>query len=547
MSPAALQTVHASSRRWASLGNGTPAPHELTYPQLIARRAAQLADRELVVDSSVRYTFGQFEHEMMRAARAAIAAGVVPGDRVAIWAPNSVRWLVAAMGASAAGAVLVPMNTRFKGLEAADAVDRVAPRLLFTVRSFLGTDYPAMLRAAVTRPLGTRIVVLDAGAEAPDLTWEEFTAGGEAVPPARAGAVRDSISAQAPSDIILTSGTTGHPKGVITRHDQNVLALIRYIEHLGLVDGERAYVTLPFFHNFGLKAGFVVSVMLGGACVCDAVFDTSRLARFIEQERISYLPGTPTVFSSLLDDPARTSYDLSSLERCFVAGSMLSVELVARIKKELGSEVFTGYGLSEIAGAVTLTPSGGAPERVTEWAGSVVEGVEVRVIDGSGRDVPHGTEGEILARGDCVMTGYLDDQPATAMAIDAEGWLHTGDIGALDGEGYIKILDRKKDMFIAGGFNVYPAEIEQLLLRHPAIKQVAVVGMPDGRLGEVGAAFVVLAPGESATPDELTGWARLNMSNFKVPRKVTIMDALPMNTSFKVLKGELRKLAAQGR
>jgi acyl-CoA synthetase (AMP-forming)/AMP-acid ligase II len=334
--------------------------------------------------------------------------------------------------------------------------------------------------------LGTRIVVLDGDAEAPDLTWEEFTAGGETVPTARAGAVRDSISPQAPSDIILTSGTTGHPKGVITRHDQNVLALIRYIEHLGLVDGERAYVTLPFFHNFGLKAGFV-------------------------------------------------------------AGSMLSVELVARIKNELGSEVFTGYGLSEIAGAVTLTPSGGAPERVTEWAGSVVEGVEVRIIDGSGRDVPHGTEGEILARSDCVMTGYLDDQPATAAAIDAGGWLHTGNIGALDGEGYIKILDRKKDMFIAGGFNVYPAEIEQLLLRHPAIKQVAVVGMPDGRLGEVGAAFVVLAPGESATPDELTGWARLNMSNFKVPRKVTIMDALPMNTSFKVLKGELRKLAAQGR
>jgi HIP---CoA ligase len=514
---------------------------QVTYPRLIARSAIESPDHELIVDNEERFTFGQFEAEMMRSARAAIAAGVRPGDRIVVWAPNSARWLVAAMGSSAAGAVTVPMNTRFKGVEAVAALNRVRPRLLFTTRDFLGTDYPAILRAAADGPLAVQIVALDQAADNRDLNWDQFLAAGEAVPPEEAVATRDSIPADWPSDIILTSGTTGEPKGVVTTHEQNVLAWTRYVRHLKLADGERTNATLPFFHNFGLKAEFLISVLLGGACICDTTFDPARLARAIERERISYLPGTPTMFASLLDVRAREGFSLQSLRRCLVAGAMVPVELVARIKQELGIEVFTGYGLSEVAGAVSLTPPGATPERVAEWAGSIVEGIEVRVVDDAGADLPNGDPGEILVRSDCAMVGYLDDTAATRATVDGAGWLHTGDIGVVDDEGYVKIVDRKKEMFIVGGFNAYPAEIEQLLLRQGSIAQVAVVAMPDERLGEVGVAFVVPSPGAALDAEEIQTWARENMSNYKVPRKVFVVGSLPMNASLKVIKGELRE------
>jgi acyl-CoA synthetase (AMP-forming)/AMP-acid ligase II len=518
----------------------------VTYPQLIARNAVKFRDRELVVDSTERFTFGQFEAAMTRSARAAIAAGVRPGDRVVLWAPNSARWLVAAMGSSAAGAVIVPMNTRFKGVEAVAALNRVRPRLLFTTRDFLGTDYPAILRAAADGPLTVQIVVLDAAADDGDLDWDQFLAAGEAVPPEEAIATRDSIPADSPSDIILTSGTTGEPKGVVTAHAQNVLAWTRYVRHLKLADGERTNATLPFFHNFGLKAGFLISVLLGGACICDATFDPGRLARTIEQERVSYLPGTPTMFAALLDIRAREGSGLQSLRRCLVAGAMVPVELVARIKQELGIEVFTGYGLSEVAGGVSLTPPGATPERVAEWAGSIVEGIEIRVVDEDGADLPNGEPGEILVRSDCTMVGYLHDTAATKATVDGAGWLHTGDIGVVDDEEYVKIVDRKKEMFIVGGFNAYPAEIEGLLLGQGSIARVAVVAMPDERLGEVGVAFVVPSPGAALDAEDVRTWARENMSNYKVPRKVFVVDTLPLNASLKVVKGELReRLLAQ--
>ena len=513
---------------------------DITFPRLVARQAQAFPSRELVVDGERRLSYADFEAQMTRVAKAAMALGVEPGDRVAVWAPNSAEWVVAALGASAAGAAILPMNSRFKGVEAVEVIERARPRLLFTTRRFLATDYPAMLRAATTRELAVRIVILDSTGEDGDLGFEEFLDVGNDVPVDEAIERRDAIPSGAVSDIILTSGTTGSPKGVMTTHGQNVLAWLRYINHLGLRSGERINVTLPFFHNFGLKAGFLNAVLLGGACVCDATFDPARLARLVETERISFLPGTPTLFAGLLASPARHEADLSSLRNCLVAGSMIPVELVAQMQAELCEQVITGYGLSELAAAISLTPRGAPAHRVAEWSGRVVEGVEVRVVGDDGVDVPRGQPGEILARSDCVMVGYMDNAAATAEAIDADGWLHTGDIGILDDEDYIRITDRKKDMFIVGGFNAFPAEIERLLLRHPAIAQVAVLGMPDERLGEVGAAFVVAEPGVAADAAEIIEWSRQNMSNFKVPRRVVVLDELPMNASMKVIKSELR-------
>jgi acyl-CoA synthetase (AMP-forming)/AMP-acid ligase II len=280
--------------------------------------------------------------------------------------------------------------------------------------------------------------------------------------------------------------------------------------------------------------------MLGGACICDATFDPVRLARLVEAERISFLPGTPTLFGGLLDNPARKDFDLRSLRICLVAGALVPIELVQRIQAELCEQVVVGYGLSELCAAISLTPQGAEPRRVAEWAGQVVEGVEVRVVDDTGNEVPQGEPGEILALSDCIMVGYLDDPAATADVIGPDGWLHTGDIGIVDDDDYLRITDRKKDMFIVGGFNAYPAEIERLLLLHPDVSQVAVLGVPDDRLGEVGVAFVVAKPGADPAPDAIIRWAREHLSNFKVPRQVIVVDELPMNASLKVQKHELR-------
>jgi HIP---CoA ligase len=513
-----------------------------TFPQMIARQAAVFADHELLVDGANRLTFTEFETRMTDVARSLMALGTQPGDRVAVWAPNSVEWLEAALGASAAGATLMPMNSRFKGAEAWDVVHRGRPRVLFTVRNFLDTDYPAMLRQAAGDEELTdlRIVVLDGAAGADDISWDDFYALGGTVTVGSAVDRRESISPDAVSDIILTSGTTGHPKGVMTSHHQNMLAWTRYAKHFQLRTGERINATLPFFHNFGLKAGFLVSAMLGGTCICEAVFDPARLVRLIETERISFLKGTPALFVGLLSAPSRPDADLSSLRLCLVAGSMISRELVHRMQTELCPQVVAGYGLSELAGGIALTPIGADAARVAEWSGRLVEGVEVRIVDEAGREVALGETGEILARGECVMLGYFDDPGAKDAAIDGDGWLHTGDIGVLDERGYLRVTDRKKDMYIVGGFNAYPAEIERLLLLHPAIMQAAVIGMPDDRLGEVGAAFVVATPGTELDPDEVFDWARRNMSNFKVPRRIEVLERLPVNASMKVLKHELR-------
>ena len=513
----------------------------LTYPQALSRQAEVFDDVELIVDGEIRLTFAEFEAQMTAVSRASMACGVEAGDHIAVWAPNSARWLLSALGASAAGGIIVPMNSRLKGLEAADIVKRTEPRILFTTRHFLDQDFPRLLRAAFDGDLETRIVVLDGDAEGDDLTWAEFLAIGASIAETDAIERRESISADSVSDIILTSGTTGRPKGVMTTHHQNLLAFSRAFKRYGLQTGECINAALPFFHNFGFKVGFLACVLVGGTCICDSTFDPARLAALIERERITFLPGTPSVFHALVTNEARHDHDLSSLRHCLLGGSMVAVNLVESVKSELCEHVLVGYGLSELAGAISISPPDADARRVAEWSGQTLEGVEVRVVDGSGNDVAPGEQGEILARSECVMLGYLDDTSATSDSIDPEGWLHTGDIGIVDDEQYIRITDRKKDVYSVGGFNTYPAEIERYLLLHPQIAQVAVIGAPDNRLGEVGVAFVVPKPASAIDTEEVIAWSKVNMANYKVPRQVIVVDELPMNASMKVVKGELRQ------
>jgi acyl-CoA synthetase (AMP-forming)/AMP-acid ligase II len=344
---------------------------------------------------------------------------------------------------------------------------------------------------------------------------------------------------------MFTSGTTGKPKGVMTCHGQNVRGFTAWTEVVGLAEGDRYLVVNPFFHAFGYKAGWLSCLIRGATLIPHAVFDVAVILERVGKERISVLPGPPAIYQSFLADPALANYDISCLRLAVTGAAAIPVELIRRMRSELGFEtIITGYGLTEVCGIATMCRFDDDAETIATTSGRAIPDVEVRCIDAQGREVSRGDAGEIVVRGYNVMRGYFEDEAATAETIDADGWLHTGDIGQMDERGYIKITDRMKDMFIVGGFNCYPAEIENLLVGNPSIAQAAVIGVPDERMGEVGMAFVLPVSGANLTEEGLTAWCRENMANYKVPRRLRIVDELPMNASGKVMKYVLRDQVA---
>jgi acyl-CoA synthetase (AMP-forming)/AMP-acid ligase II len=425
---------------------------------------------------------------------------------------------------------------------------RSGARALFTVRGFLDTDYPALLADSGVALSALERTILLAGERAgTSITWDEWIASGGAVPEDALDARVASIGPADPSDVVFTSGTTGSPKGVVMTHAQTLRAYLDWCDWADLRPGDRYLIANPFFHIFGYKAGCLACLMRGATIVPLAVFDAGVALELVERERISVLPGPPTLYSSLLEHPDRTRRDISSLRVGVTGAADIPVELVRRVREELPFErVLTGYGLTE-AGTVTGCRPDDDFEHIATTVGVPWPGFEVQVVTESGGAAATGEPGEVVVRGETVTRGYLDDPGATAAAIDADGWLHTGDLGTLDGDGYLRIVGRIKDMFIVGGFNAYPAEIESLLLRHPRVAQVAVIGVPDERLGEVAQAFVVPSPGPPVDPSEIVEWARGEMANFKVPRTVELLDALPLNATGKVVKDELRARVAGGR
>ncbi|OKJ36387.1 FadD3 family acyl-CoA ligase [Streptomyces sp. CB01580] len=507
-----------------------------SVPGLVRAAARRYGDREAVVEGRTRVSYAELGERVERAAAACMAAGVEPGDRVAVWAPNTLDWIVSALGAVTAGAVLVPLNTRFKGTEAAYVLRRSRARILFVTGTFLGTSYVASLRRAdVPLPHLERVVVLADSAPDDYLTWKDFLAAGEGVGAAAVRARADAIAPTDPSDIIYTSGTTGRPKGAVITHAQTLRCYAIWSELAGLREGDRYLIVNPFFHTFGYKAGVLACLMRGATMVPQPVFNVNTVLANVAAERVSVLPGPPTLHQSLLDHPARGTHDLSALRLVVTGAAVVPLRLVERLRTELGvATVLTAYGLSEASGIVTMCRRGDPPETIASTSGRAIPGTEIRVL------AEPGAPGEVLVRGFNVMAGYFEDPGTTAATITPDGWLHTGDVGVLDDHGNLRITDRIKDMFIVGGFNAYPAEIEQILGLHPDVADVAVIGVPDPRLGEVGRAYVVRRPGATATADDLVAWSRREMANYKVPRSVEFVPALPRNASGKVLKGELR-------
>jgi HIP---CoA ligase len=516
-----------------------------TIPALVGAAVSRFAEREAVVDG-VRMSFAELGERVFQAGRAAIAAGIEHGDRVGIWGPNTWEWIVAALGAVSAGAVLVPINTRFKGREAGYVLGKSGARVLFTARGFLDLDYPALLREAGVPGTLERIVLLRGEADSETERFDAFLDSATAVSSDDAGSRASAVAPEDLSDIIFTSGTTGMPKGVMTTHGQSLRVFDTWSQIVGLTEDDRYLIVNPFFHTFGYKAGILACLMRGATIIPHAVFDVPSVLAKIAEERVTMLPGPPTLYQSILNHPDRAALDLSSLRLAVTGAAAVPVEMIKRMRSELTFEtILTAYGLTESTGTATMCRQGDDPETIANTSGRAIPDTEVRVVDDVSNEVSRGEPGEIVVRGYNVMLGYYEDPEQTAEAIDPQGWLHTGDIGVMDERGNVRITDRKKDMFIVGGFNAYPAEIENELLRHPAVAQAAVVGAPDDRMGEVGVAFVVPRAGETADPDAIIAWAREQMANYKVPRRVEVVDALPVNASGKVLKFELRERAAE--
>lgn len=498
-----------------------------TTPAVLDRVARELPEHPAVVTPSKTLTYSELRAEVRRAAAALIDLGIERGDRVAIWSPNTWHWVVACLAIHHAGAVLVPLNTRYTPSEAADILARTEAPLLFASGEFLGTDKAGELDRSGL-PVLRHIVRIPA--EKADGTWDEFVARGTDL--AAVDARVAALTGDDVSDILFTSGTTGRSKGVRCAHRQSLDASAAWAECGQVSSADRYLCINPFFHNFGYKAGILACLQTGATLFPELTFDPERTMRAVEEHGITVLPGPPTIYQTLLDHPKRDEYDLSSLRFAVTGAATIPVVLIERMQNELDIDiVLTAYGLTEAAGFGTMCRADDDAVTVATTSGRPIADFELRI----------GDQGEVLLRGPNVMLGYLDDPEATAAAIDADGWLHTGDVGELDDAGNLKITDRLKDMYICGGFNVYPAEIEQVLARMPGVAEAAVIGVPDERLGEVGKAFVVALPGADLDEQSVIDFTRAHLANFKTPRSVEFLDVLPRNPGGKVVKPVLRQ------
>ncbi|MFD3707457.1 AMP-binding protein [Nocardia sp. NPDC058658] len=589
-----------------------------TTPQALRQVAATHPHEPALIDGATRLTWTELLDQVRITARALIARGISPGDRVAMWAPNTHHWVIAALAAHSVGAALVPLNTRYVVAEAVDVLTRVDARALFVAGPFLGRDRAAELLAeAPELGIGTVVVVpveSDAKTSAPShrerlgtsspradpeltaapasntagtttapaegdaqpsttlpetrdpadivavpvanttgsttmtarlsmrptdfgignttLTWAELLECAAAVSDNAGDERAAQVSPDDIADILFTSGTTGRSKGTLVTHRQALDVVRGWVECTTVRAGDRYLVVSPFFHNFGYKAGILACLVTGATIIPQASFDVPATLSLIESEGVTVLPGPPTIYQTLLDHPSRTGRDLSSLRVAVTGAATVPVVLVERMRDELEFDVVvTGYGLSEASGFGTMCRADDDAATIAGTCGRPIAGFELCLSDA----------GEVLLRGPNVMLGYLDDPEATAEAIDADGWLHTGDIGVVDERGYLKITDRLKDMYITGGFNVYPAEIEQTLARLDGVAESAVIGVPDERMGEVGKAVIVRKAGSTLTADEVIAFATGTLANFKVPRLVEFRDQLPYSAAGKVLKRELRE------
>jgi fatty-acyl-CoA synthase len=526
-----------------------------TIGQLPAEAARCWGSREAISFKDRRVTFAHLSAGVDRFAKGLLSLDIEPGDKVALWMLNRPEWMEAAFAVMKIGAVLVPINTRFRTEDVAYILDQSDTTALILAERSGPIDYLGMVRELVplgVSPESTRLpklrpIVLLSDAPRPETVhWSEMIAHGEAVKDAVLAARVDAVDPEDLAFFIYTSGTTGFPKGAMHAH-RLIRNVVDRAFRLGITPDDVIMMYLPLFHLFAFSEGMLTSLVSGARQVLTEGFDPNESLDLIERERATVLHGFDTHYKELVEAQERRARDMSSVRTGIVAAGMASSTATARRARELlGGRFVSGFGMSEIGVGVTIGSLDSTPEQCYEASGYPAPGYEVRIIDpATGRDQPVGTPGEILARGYTLMRGYYKRPEATAAAIDADGWLHTGDMGLLRADGHLRFMGRYKDMLKIGGENVDPMEVEAFLMTHPGVGLAAVVGYPDARLSEVGVAFVRCEPGHALTTDELIAHCRGRIASFKVPRHVFFVDEFPMTSSGKIQKTKLREEAVR--
>lgn len=504
-------------------------------------------DRVAITEGEASLTYRQLEAASREVANALIARSVERGDRIAIWGVNSTAWIIAALAIQAVGGVLIPIGTRLRGREAAGILADAGARLVFCDPAFGDFSYIAALIEQDLPHLEQIVSFGEPGEHRSErvVSFYDLRASSSAMDAAALDGRIAAGSGDDLSDIIFTSGTTGRPKGVLMTHRKSLAACDVQAKDVDHFTHEDVFaVTFPFAHNAGYRAGWQVSLLYGVRVIPVSTFDPGQLLALIEKERVTVLPAAPPVAQGLLDHPDRARTDLSSLRIISTGGTVIPVKLVEDMRAYLGSStvVKTGYGLTEAAGSLTVTRDDDPPEVVATTVGRPLSNIELKIIGPDGEQLPAGETGEVVARGPQITPGYLNNPEASAAAFTADGFLLTGDAGWLDEAGNLHLTDRIKDMYLVGGFNCYPAEIEHIMRTMPGIAAVAVIGVDDARLGQVGMAFVVRQKDATLTENDVIAWCRAEMANYKVPRSVRFLDALPLNATGKVAKVDLRAM-----
>ncbi|MCC3778756.1 AMP-binding protein [Streptomyces sp. UNOB3_S3] len=511
----------------------------------LVRTVAQFGDREALVDvqGGRRWTYAEFGRAVEEVALGLLAKGVAKGDRVGIWAVNCPEWVMVQYATARIGAIMVNVNPAYRVHELAYVLRQAGISILVSSVEYKTSDYRRMVEQVRGRcPALRDVVYID------DPTWTGLVSLGRSVDPARLAAREELLGPDDPVNIQYTSGTTGFAKGATLSH-RNILNNGYFVgEGLGYTEEDRIALPVPFYHCFGMVMGNLAATTHGACVVIPApTFDATATLHAVERERCTSLYGVPTMFIAELGLPDFATYDLTSLRTGIMAGSPCPEEVMKRVVTEMHmSEVAICYGMTETSPVSTQTRRDDDLARRTGTVGRVLPHIEVRISDpADGTTVPRGEPGELCTRGYSVMLGYWDDPERTAEAVDADRWMHTGDLAVMDEDGCVRIVGRIKDMIIRGGENVYPREIEEFLHTHPKISDVQVIGVPDEKFGEEIMACVILRdPADSLTRDELARYCRGRLAHYKVPRHLRVMDAFPMTISGKVRKVELREEAA---
>ncbi len=542
-----------------------------TIPRHLAEIAARFGEREAVVSvhQQRRLTYAQLHAAADALARGLLAIGFTQGERIGVWSTNNIEWLLLQLATARIGAVLVNINPAYRPRELAYALQKSEVQGLFTIPRFRTSDYVGMLvelfPQLVTHsaaeiespefPQLRRVVLVDparpADTVAPHpgfMTWEEVMAAGCGVSPQHLEEATAALDVDDPINIQYTSGTTGFPKAVVLTH-HNILNNAWFTaQALHFTEHDRLCVPVPFYHCFGMVVSNLMCLSVGACLVLPSEhFDALAVLQALQQERCTALHGVPTMFIAELEHPRLREFDLSTLRTGIMAGAPCPPALLQRVMVDLHCpEILIGYGETEASPLTHLTAREDSPQRRTGTVGTNLPHQEVKVIDTrSGATVPVGMVGEICFRGYHVMRGYYRDPQATDQAIDARGWLHSGDLGSMDADGYVRITGRLKDMIIRGGENIYPAEIEEFLFTHPKIAQVAVFGVPDAYYGEEVMAWVQLHEGQAATEEEIREYCRGRIAHFKVPKYVWFVEEFPMTVTGKLQKFRMREIATE--